>query len=212
MKITVTPPIVEPTLVVDRQYLFLTNAHREKIFQINTLAPPTSDALFTARTTKPTSRSCHFTSEELSDGEQRAPFTCLLSSSSTNSALEENDNVFSVAGIFETQVSYLNGQPHCVISTKELSVADRKRLSVTNDRMLELSVVLTDRISRTEWRARQQGRSATQLRFTADVFVSTSELVLSKSQPFNTVDVFGSNSQLTSLKVCFLYLLVDSRY
>lgn len=204
LKIVVTPPTVEPSLVVDRQYLFITNAHQEKIFQINTVVPPSTDALFTASTTTTTATgACSMTaSEELAGGEQLlAPFTCLLSVSTTNSAVEENDNVFSVASVFNARAKYVNGQPACVISTKELDSAERKRLSVTNDRMLDLSVVLTDRVSRTEWRARHQGMSATQLRFTADVFVTTRELVLSKSQPFKTVDVFGSNSQLTSLKV-----------
>ena len=187
---------MEPGLIIDRQYLFVTNAHQEKVFQINTFSPPSTDTLFTTSTTvEGRARAC--LEKSISDEEQlHAPFTCLLSASTTH---EESDNTFSVGDVFKASASYINGQPTCVITTKDLTSAERKRLSVASDRILDLSVVLTDRISHTEWRAQR----STQLRFTADVFVATGELVLTKSQPFKTVDVFGSNSQLSSLKVHF---------
>ena len=158
---------MEPSLIIDHQYLFLTNAHQKKIFPINSPQPTT--------TTSTTSLN--------------SPFKCLL----TSSNMEEGDS----EDIFEVTSSYVNGQPSCVILTKDLNDIEKKRISVTNDRLLDLSVVLTDRVSRTEWKSQRN----TQLRFTADIFVTKGELLLTKDQPFRTIDLFGSNSQLTSLKV-----------
>ena len=172
--------------IVDTDYLFISNAHKNKMFYISSDETPSSN-----------NRHC---GESLTYAEQNTPpFTCIASWADGNDDIAIND-------IFDVRPTYDDFKPVCKFLPKELSTSNAKILSIL-DRTISLLVNLADKKSNVNWES-----ELVHIRFIPNIFVDEATLSLSRSQTTQSIDVFGSESQLSGLKVCFFNNLLRSRY
>lgn len=182
-----TSPVVEPSIATDEQLLFLSNAHQQNVFYIKTREISLGDD---DTRNNAGSLGCGFVNL-YGDQAAKTPFTCTVSSVDN----EVNNLLYKT---FHVSSTYKDGRPVCVFETKDSSDEFRRKLSVRDDLMVDVSIVLRDSSSGTE----QRSPVKTHIRFTPDVYLPKAQVVLTKDQPSTTIDVLGSSSQLTSLKVC----------
>ena len=182
---------MEPSILSDKQLFVLSNAHQQNVFYIKTQDMSLDDDDDGTLTNKGTLGCQSVDLDE--DQAANSPFTCVVGSS-------DKDVDSLLHKVFDVSSFYKGGRPVCSFRTKDSSDEFRKSLSVRPDYMVDVSVILHDSSSGTEF----QSPVKINMKFTPDVFLAATQLTLSKNQPSATIDVIGSSSRLTSLKVCLL--------
>jgi len=119
----------------------------------------------------------------------QTPFFCLSKWSSSDAPMK-------VESLFDIQSKYINGRPACVFTTLSLSAKDKKLIAL-HDYNLMLSILLIDKSTNVEY----MSPTVTALRFIPDVFIETTQLRYTSKDDSETVNIYGSFSQLSSLKV-----------
>lgn len=118
------------------------------------------------------------------------PFTC-------TATWLENDGPLGIYDIFNLEATYIDGRPSCAFTTRELS-PERLKIVSGLERKLALSVSLTDQNSHVEYNS----HTSSHIRFIPGAFITTKKMTLGKHQLSDSIDVYGSQSQV--LKVSFL--------
>ena len=130
----------------------------------------------------------HLCSENLSF-DVHSPFKC-------NAKWRDNND--NINDVFIIESIYKNGEPLCVFSPRVLSPALMKSFC-TSDRVITLIVDIND--------GRHLYSSAPlEIRFAPEVYINTKEIFLSNVHKVEVVEVYGSQSQLSGLKVALRLL------
>lgn len=169
-----TAPQSDPTIIDDEDYLLLTNGKNVKYFHI--ALGEANHAMCSQFST--------ITSQEVV-----IPFTC-------DATWVENYGSISISDVFHLDAAYVDGRPACVFTTHELSPERQKSVSGI-DRTLALSVRLTDQNSHIEYNSHR----SVHIRFIPDTFITKKRMTLEKNHLSDSVDVYGSKSQLSVLQV-----------
>ncbi|XP_047146809.1 nuclear pore membrane glycoprotein 210 isoform X1 [Hydra vulgaris] len=125
----------------------------------------------------------HSCSENLSIDVQ-APFKC------NAKWTDSTDNIEEVFGIKSV---YKNGQPHCMFSPHVLTPALMKSLSIS-DRTIVLNVDISDG-------RHMYSSKPLEVRFAPEVYIIPKEIFFSNKNKVEIIEVYGSQSQLSGLKI-----------
>lgn len=184
---TVTSPRSDPSIIEDEDYLLLTNGQHIKHFFIALDA----DAEKYSKCNQASS------SNSVSSSDLSIPFSC-------EATWLEHDSL-GIDDVFHLDSAYVDGRPSCAFTTRDLSPERRKAVSST-ERTLALSVRLTDHNSHVEYNSHRSSH----IRFIPNAFITTRKMTLGKGQLTDSVDVYGSESQLSVLKVSEMSLKLSA--
>ena len=171
-----TSPTRAPS-IDDDKFLFISNAKKRKYFQVSLTGSQTPNKCPSSILTEKST--------------VHIPFVCLAQ-------WTDNDEGIAVEDIFNIQAVYVSGKPSCSFDTRKLSNTREKLVSLI-DRTMSLSVALVDRTLHNDFTS-----ASMNVRFVPHIFIEKTSMVLNGQQTSQIIDVFGSYSQLSGLKVIFV--------